>query len=167
MAMRKTMAIGFTAAVITSAMSTGPATAADGITVVTFSQKTWKKLSSQMKVKPTGRTITINVRSFGFPAKAVDQDTVVGKGGLAFVRADASLTVKKPVLDLANTTVTATIVGVGPDYELFDLAKVKRGAKRTKAQLNLATGQAAILNQALKTDVFVDGMRIGTVTYNE
>ena len=165
--MRKSIAAGFAVAALAGVMVAAPASAAsnDGLTVLTFNKKTWNAINAEMMVKPGGKTMVINVRSFGFPSKALDQDTIVGKGSLSLVRADASWKMRKPVLDLANASMAATVAGMGPDYELFDLAGLKQGKRTVKAKVNLAMGQAAMLNQALKTDIFKDGMAIGKVVY--
>lgn len=165
--MHGVMVAGIVGAVLAGSLIGTPASAAgnDGLTVLTFTRKTWNTVNAEMVVRPGGRTLLINTRSFGFPARALDRDTIAGRGTLALVRADASLTIGKPALDLSEDVMSATLKGLGPDYDLFDLANVKRRKGMVKATVHLATGQAATLNQALKTTIFTDGMPIGTVTF--
>lgn len=164
--MRKTVAVGLVAGALVGAVATAPATADDqtGTVTITFTKKTWKAVNAQMMVKPTGKAQKLSAGSFAFPGYAYDQYTIATKGGLAFVRADASLKVKNLVADLADDTMSGKVVGMATDYDLFDLANVKQG-KKTKAQLNLGMGQASTLNQVLKTDIFTDGMRVGKMVY--
>ncbi len=165
--MRKTILAGAAVASLAAVMVTSPASAKDqGLCELQFSKKTLAAITDIAMIDATGKATNVADGLFTFPGNALDQDTIACKGGLAFVRADASVKIKKPVFDLANDTMAVTVVGVGPDYELFDLANVKQKKKVIKAKANLAMGQAALLNQALKTDIFVDGMRIGRVAYS-
>lgn len=165
--MRRTILAGAAIASLAAVMVTGPASAQDqGLCELQFSKKTLAAITDIAMINATGKATNVADGLFTFPGNALDQDTVACKGGLAFVRADASLKIKKPVFDLANDTVAVTVPGVGSDYELLDLANVKQKRKVMKAKANLAMGQAALLNQALKTDIFKDGMRIGRIAYS-
>lgn len=166
--MRKTLAMGMVlGSVVGGVIAVGPAHAdTTGELVITFNKKTWNAIDSQMMVKTTGKATPVNARSFGFPASYLDQYSILSRGGLAFVRADASLSMRQFAVDLENDVVAARIVGVGLDDEVFDLANVKSKKQTLKAKLNLAMGQAADLNEALKTDIFRDGMRVGSLQYN-
>lgn len=165
--MRRTILAGVAISSLAAIAISGPASAKDqGLCELQFSPKTLAAVSDIAMIKATGKATNVADGLFTFPGNALDQDTIACKGGLAFVRADASVKIKKPVFDLANDTVAVTIPGVGQDYELFDLANVKEKKKVVKAKANLAMGQAALLNQALKTDIFTDGMRIGRVAYS-
>ena len=166
--MRKALLAGAAVAGLTAALVAGPANAKDqGLCELQFNKKTLNAISEIAMVDATGKATNVADGLFTFPGNALDQDTIACKGGLKFVRADASLKIKQPVFDLSNESVAVTVVGVGPDYELLDMANLKQGKRVVKAKVNLALGQAALLNQALKTDIFTDGMRIGRIAYSQ
>ena len=113
----KRMAAGATVATMIGAAglaATAPANAAavDGQTVVTFNKATWKALDKGgIMVEGVGKAEPINVRSFGFPAKQSKPRFIRHKGGIAFVRADASLTLTKFRFDLQDENVDVTVPG--------------------------------------------------------
>ena len=163
----KRMAAGATVATMIGAAglaATAPANAAavDGQTVVTFNKATWKALDKGgIMVEGVGKAEPINVRSFGFPAKQSKPRFIRHKGGIAFVRADASLTLTKFRFDLQDENVDVTVPGLGVVKDALDLGNLKIGKKAIRARLNVAFGQADTLNAALKTTIFKDGMTLG------
>ncbi len=99
-----------------------------------------------------------NKVKFVFPASRTDAQTINHEGGLVLMRADASLTATDFVFDLQAGNVDVTVPGVGVVEDVFDLSRTKVNKKTVTARLMVASGKADLLNGALKTTMFKDGM---------
>lgn len=122
--------------------------------------------SVKQKLKKDGIGVTayspakrLNSVTFTLPAsQAAGSSLIQHTGALAFVRADRGVLMKDIVVDMANGTVNYTAEDGTEVKDIFDLAKVKTTKKTVKANWVVAAGQAAVLNSALSTTVFTDGM---------
>jgi hypothetical protein len=137
----------------------GSQSSVKGTTTLMFTKSVKKKLAKDgILVKAVAPAKKRNAVKFTFPAKQAEPGIITHTGGLSFVRADAGLTLTDFVFDLENGTVDATVPGTGPLEDVFDMAKVKITKKQVTAKLNVSMGKAAVLNDALKTTMFSDGM---------
>lgn len=137
----------------------GSQSSVKGTTTVMFTKAVKKKLAKGgIAVEPVAPAKKRNAVKFTFPAAQTQPQLISHTGGISFARADAGLTLTDFVFDLENGTVDATVPGVGPVEDVLDLGKVKITKKTVTARLAVGMGQATVLNAALKTTVFSDGM---------
>jgi hypothetical protein len=156
---------------------------------IALSGKTWLKVDEDtaaalkdagVKVEATGAAVgpTAKRPYFTFPIVGgkVDKDPLGGKivhsGGLSFSADSEKVVVKRFVIDLDRSVLSAKVAGTGQRIALLRLGApedVKVGAGRivlrgVDAKLS---GQAAeALNEALDTDLFEGGLLIGEATVN-
>jgi hypothetical protein len=156
---------------------------------VELSGKTWLKVDKDtaaalsdagVKVEAVGAAEgpTAKRPYFAFPIVGgkVEKDPLGGKivhsGGLSFSADSEKVVVKRFVIDLDGSVLTAKVAGTGQRIALLRLGApedVKVGAERivlrgVEAKLS---GQAAeALNEALDTDLFEGGLLIGEATVN-
>src|SRR5215216_2727384 len=158
----------------------------DGNTIA-LSGKTWLKVDKDtaaalsdagVKVEATGAAEgpTAKRPYFAFPIVGgkVDKDPlggwIVHSGGLSFSADSKSVVVKRFVIDLDRSLLTAKVAGTGQRIALLKLGApegVKVGAERIvlKGVDAMLTFQAAkALNEALDTDLFAGGLLIGEAT---
>ena len=130
-----------------------------GTTSVMLTKSVKTKLTKDgIKVDAVAPAKKRNKVKFVFPATQSSSTVINHTGGLMLTRADASLTATDFVFDLQAGNVDVTVPDVGVVEDVFDLAKIKVTKKTVKAKLNVAPGQADLLNGALKTTFFKDGM---------
>lgn len=130
-----------------------------GTTSVMFTKSVKKKLVKDgIVVKAVDPAKKRNAVKFVFPAAQTSPQVITHTGGLEFVRGEKSLTITNFVFDLAAGNVDVTVPGVGDVPDALDLAKVKITKKTVKAHLNVALGKGEVLNTALGTTLFKDGM---------
>jgi hypothetical protein len=154
-----------------------------------LSGKTWLEIDEDtaaalkdagVKVEATGAAVgpTDERPYFAFPIVGgkVDKDPLGGKivhsGGLSFSADSEKVVVKRFVIDLDRSVLTAKVAGTDQRIDLLRLGApedVKVGSERIvlKGVDAKLTGQAAkALNEALDTDLFAGGLLIGEATVN-
>ena len=157
-ALTAVLAFGTIAPVVAKGKPEDKGSKVKGTTSVMLTKSVKTKLAKDgIKVDAVAPGTKKNKVKFVFPATKVDQ-VITHKGGLELVRADAGLTATDFVFDLEAGNVDVTVPGVGQVDDVFDLAGVKVTKKTVKAKLNVAPGKADLLNGALKTTLFKDGM---------
>jgi hypothetical protein len=100
-----------------------------------------------------------NAVKFAFPAEAM-ADAISHQGGLALKRGEKSLTITDFAFDLSGKTVDLTVPDVGTVEDALTLKRVKVTTKKkvVLTRVGVADGTAAVLNEALGSDLFSDGM---------
>jgi hypothetical protein len=171
------------------------ATAAQGAerhngNTVALSGKTWLKIDKDtaaalsdagVKVEATGAAEGPTAKrpyTFAFPIVGgkVDKDPLGGKivhsGGLSFSADSEKVVVKRFVIDLDRSVLTAKVAGTGQRIDLLRLGTpegVKVGSERIVLRgvdAKLTSQAAKALNEALDTDLFAGGLLIGEATVN-
>ena len=114
--------------------------------------------------------------TFAFPIVGgkVDKDPLGGKivhsGGLSFSTDSEKVVVKRFVIDVDRSILTAKVVGTGQRIALLRLGaaeSAKVGAERIVlrgVEAKLTTQAAKALNEAFETDLFAGGLLIGEAT---
>jgi hypothetical protein len=114
--------------------------------------------------------------TFAFPIVGgkVDKDPLGGKivhsGGLSFSTDSQKVVVKRFVIDVDRSILTAKVAGTGQRIALLRLGApggVKVGAERILlrgVEAKLTTQAAKALNEAFETDLFAGGLLIGEAT---
>jgi hypothetical protein len=157
---------------------------------VELSGKTWLKVDKDtaaalsdagVKVEATGAAQGPTAKrpyTFAFPIVGgkVDKDPLGGKivhsGGLSFSADSEKVVVKRFVIDLDRSVLTAKVAGTGQRIALLRLGApedVKVSSERIvlKGVDAKLTAQAAkALNEAFDTDLFAGGLLIGEATVN-
>jgi hypothetical protein len=157
---------------------------------VELSGKTWLKVDKDtaaalsdagVKVEATGAAEGPTAKrpyTFAFPIVGgkVDKDPLGGKivhsGGLSFSADSEKVVVKRFVIDLDRSVLTAKVAGTGQRIALLRLGApedVKVSSERIvlKGVDAKLTAQAAkALNEAFDTDLFAGGLLIGEATVN-
>ena len=137
----------------------GPKAKVKGTTSLMFTKSVKNKLAKDgIKVDAVAPAKKVNKVKFVFTASQTRPQYIDHTGGLAFTRADASLTATDFVFDLAAQNVDLTVPGVGVVDDVFVLGKLKINKKTVTAKLKVAPGKAVLLNDTLKTSLFTDGM---------
>ena len=155
---------------------------------IALSGKTWLKIDKDtaaalsdagVKVEATGAAVgptTKRPYTFAFPIVGgkVDKDPLGGRivhsGGLSFSADSQSVVVKRFVIDLDRSVLTAKVAGTGQRIALLRLGTpegAKVGAERIVLRgvdAKLTTQAAKALNEALDTDLFAGGLLIGEAT---
>jgi hypothetical protein len=153
------LAVGLAAPVVAKGKPDDKGPKVKGTTSVMLTKSVKTKLSKDgIKVDAVAPGKKKNKVKFVFPATQTEPQLINHTGGLSLVRADASLTATDFVFDLEAGNVDVTVPGLGVVEDVFDLAKVKINKKTVTAKLNVAPGKAELLNGALKTTLFKDGM---------
>jgi hypothetical protein len=158
----------------------------DGDTVA-LSGKTWLKIDKDtaaalsdagVKVGATGAAEgpTAERPAFAFPIVGgkVDKDPLGGRivhsGGLSFSADSEKVVVKRFVIDLDRSVLTAKVAGTGQRIALLRLGApdgAKVGSERIVLRgvdAKLSAQAAAALNEALDTELFEGGLLIGEAT---
>jgi hypothetical protein len=156
---------------------------------VELSGKTWLKIDkgtaaalsdAGVKVEAVGAAEgpTAKRPYFTFPIVGgkVEKDPLGGKivhsGGLSFSADSEKVVVKRFVIDLDRSVLSAKVAGTGQRIALLRLGApedVKVGAERIVLRgvdAKLTTQAAKALNEAFDTDLFADGLLIGEATVN-
>jgi hypothetical protein len=156
---------------------------------VELSGKTWLKVDKDtaaalsdagVKVEAVGAAEgpTAKRPYFAFPIVGgkVEKDPLGGKivhsGGLSFSADSEKVVVKRFVIDLDGSVLSAKVAGTGQRIALLRLGApedVKVGAERIVLRgvdAKLSAQAAKALNEALDTDLFADGLLIGEATVN-
>jgi hypothetical protein len=156
---------------------------------VELSGKTWLKIDKDtaaalsdagVKVEATGAAEgpTAKRPYFTFPIVGgkVTKDPLGGKivhsGGLSFSADSEKVVVKRFVIDLDRSVLTAKVAGTGQRIALLKLGapeSVKVGAEKIVLRgvdAKLSAQAAKALNGALETDLFKGGLLIGEATVN-
>jgi hypothetical protein len=156
---------------------------------VELSGKTWLKIDKDtaaalsdagVKVEAVGAAEgpTAKRPYFTFPIVGgkVEKDPLGGKivhsGGLSFSADSEKVVVKRFVIDLDRSVLSAKVAGTGQRIALLRLGApedVKVGAERIVLRgvdAKLTTQAAKALNEAFDTDLFADGLLIGEATVN-
>ena len=152
--------------------------------------KTWLKvdkgtaaaLSDEgVKVEATGAAVGPTAKrpyTFAFPIVGgkVDKHPLGGKivhsGGLSFSADSEKVVVKRFVIDLDRSVLSAKVAGTGQRIALLRLGApegVKVGSERIVLKgvdAKLTAQAATALNEALDTDLFAGGLLIGEATVN-
>ena len=114
--------------------------------------------------------------TFAFPIVGgkVDKDPLGGKivhsGGLSFSTDSQKVVVKRFVIDVDRSILTAKVAGTGQRIALLRLGaaeSVKVGSERIVlrgVEAKLTTQAAKALNEAFETDLFAGGLLIGEAT---
>jgi hypothetical protein len=114
--------------------------------------------------------------TFAFPIVGgkVDKDPLGGKivhsGGLSFSTDSEKVVVKRFVIDVDRSILTAKVAGTGQRIALLRLGaaeSAKVGAERIVlrgVEAKLTTQAAKALNEAFETDLFAGGLLIGEAT---
>jgi hypothetical protein len=114
--------------------------------------------------------------TFAFPivGAKVDKDPLGGKivhsGGLSFSTDSQKVVVKRFVIDVDRSILTAKVAGTGQRIALLKLGApegAKVGAERIVlrgVEAKLTTQAAKALNEAFETDLFAGGLLIGEAT---
>lgn len=114
--------------------------------------------------------------TFAFPIVGgkVDKDPLGGKivhsGGLSFSTDSQKVVVKRFVIDVDRSILTAKVAGTGQRIALLRLGaaeSAKVGAERIVlrgVEAKLTTQAAKALNEAFETDLFAGGLLIGEAT---
>jgi hypothetical protein len=114
--------------------------------------------------------------TFAFPIVGgkVDKDPLGGKivhsGGLSFSTDSQKVVVKRFVIDVDRSILTAKVAGTGQRIALLRLGaaeSVKVGSERILlrgVEAKLTTQAAKALNEAFETDLFAGGLLIGEAT---
>lgn len=132
--------------------------AVKGTTTLMFTKSVKKKFAKDgILVTAVAPAKKRNAVKFVFPAAQSSPQAITHTGGLQFARADAGLVITNFVFDLENAKVDVT-VGESVLEDVLDLTKVQFTKKTVKANVKVATGSAALLNGALQTELFTDGM---------
>ena len=153
-----------------------------------LSGKTWLKVDKDtaaalseagVKVEATGAAQGPTAQrpyTFAFPIVGgkVDKDPLGGKivhsGGLSFSTDSQKVVVKRFVIDVDRSILTAKVAGTGQRIALLRLGaaeSVKVGAERILlrgVETKLTTQAAKALNEAFETDLFAGGLLIGEAT---
>jgi hypothetical protein len=155
---------------------------------IALSGKTWLKIDKDtasalsdagVKVEATGAAVGPTAKrpyTFAFPIVGgkVDKDPLGGRivhsGGLSFSADSESVVVKRFVIDLDRSVLTAKVAGTGQRIDLLRLG-APEGAKVGPERIvlrgidaKLTTQAAKALNEALETDLFAGGLLIGEAT---
>ena len=131
-----------------------------------------------VKVEATGKaTGPTGNGVFRFPIVGgkVDKDPLGGRivhsGGLAFSADSERVEVRRFVIDLDRSVLTAEVAGTNQRIALLDLGAPKGGVKVSSERLvlkdinaKLTAQAAAALNEAFDTDLFEKGLLIGEAT---
>src|SRR5688500_11534169 len=132
-----------------------------------------------VKVKATGAAEGPTAKrpyTFAFPIVGgkVDKDPLGGKivhsGGLSFSADSESVVVKRFVIDLDRSVLTAKVAGTGQRIALLKLGApegVKVGSEKIVLRgvdAKLTATAAGALNEAFDTDLFARGLLIGEAT---
>src|SRR5215218_9203307 len=150
--------------------------------------KTWLKIDkdtaaalsdADVKVEATGAAVGPSAKrpyTFAFPIVGgkVDKDPLGGRivhsGGLSFSANSEKVVVKRFVIDLDRSVLTAKVAGTGQRIALLKLGAhegAKVGAERIVLRgvdAKLTAQAAKALNEALETDLFEGGLLIGEAT---
>ena len=153
-----------------------------------LSGKTWLKVDKDtaaalseagVKVEATGAAQGPTAKrpyTFAFPIVGgkVDKDPLGGKivhsGGLSFSTDSQKVVVKRFVIDVERSILTAKVARTGQRIALLRLGaaeSVKVGAERILlrgVEAKLTTQAAKALNEAFETDLFAGGLLIGEAT---
>jgi hypothetical protein len=152
-----------------------------------LSGKTWLKVDKDtaaalseagVKVEAVGAAQgpTAERPYFAFPIVGgkVDKDPLGGKivhsGGLSFSTDSEKVVVKRFVIDVDRSILTAKVAGTGQRIALLRLGaaeSAKVGAERIVlrgVEAKLTTQAAKALNEAFETDLFAGGLLIGEAT---
>src|SRR5215207_2211979 len=153
-----------------------------------LSGKTWLKIDkgtaaalsdAGVKVEATGAAEGPTAKrpyTFAFPIVGgkVDKDplggNIVHSGGLSFSADSEKVVVKRFVIELDRSVLTAKVAGTGQRIALLRLGApegVKVGSGRIVLRgvdAKLTAQAAAALNEALDTDLFAGGLLIGEAT---
>lgn len=104
-----------------------------------------------------------------FPVSGVKNGKASHTGDLFLSHTGAmgwrTVVVSNLTADLSKGTLKGRVYSLDTDlgvYTIFTLSKVKNQAPTTSYTVKLAPGVASLLNSALGTHVFSDGMRIGS-----
>ena len=157
---------------------------------IALSGKTWLKIDkgtaaalsdAGVKVEATGAAEGPTAKrpyTFAFPIVGgkVDKHPLGGKivhsGGLSFSADSESVVVKRFVIDLDRSVLTAKVAGTGQRIALLRLGApegVKVGSERIVLRgvdAKLTAQAAKALNEAFDTDLFEGGLLIGEATVN-
>lgn len=171
---KKLVTTAVTGAFALSMAAAVPATAAPGNGKGKGNEKSAAKTTTQLqftrsvknKLKDDGIQVLAltparkqNSLTFVLPAaRGAGSDLVTHTGTLAFARADRSVEMSNIVYDLKAGTVSYTQADGTVVQDAFDLAKLKVTKKTVHANLVVAAGQAAVLNESLSSTLFTDGM---------
>src|ERR671912_2313217 len=154
-----------------------------------LSGKTWLKVDKDtaaalseagVKVEAVGAAEgpTAERPYFAFPIVGgkVDKDPLGGKivhsGGLSFSTDSEKVVVKRFVIDVDRSILTAKVAGTGQRIALLRLGaaeSAKVGAERIVlrgVEAKLTSQAAKALNEAFETDLFAGGLLIGEATVN-
>lgn len=167
--LRRSFAAGTLAGALALGMVAAPAIAkkpdnpggkskAKGTTSVMFTKSVKRKLRVNdidvSAVAPARKKGKVKVV---LPAQQTET-AITHTGAIVFSHGDATLTLSDLVFDLEAGNVDVTVPGVGEVSDALDLSRLKVKRKVTLARLMVAEGKADLLNQALDTEMFRDGM---------
>jgi hypothetical protein len=165
------MTVGVLAGALVTGMALAPAAAkpkpdkpgsqakVKGTTSLMFTKSVKNKLSNDgIAVTAVDPGKKKNKVKFTFPATQSEPQFIMHTGGLTFTRDGKSLTITDFKFDLSAKNVDVTVPNVGPVEDALDLSKLKITKKTVTARLKVAADKAAVLNGALETTLFTDGM---------
>ena len=155
---------------------------------IALSGKTWLKIDKDTAAALSDAGVTVEATgaaegptakrpyTFAFPIVGgkVDKDPLGGRivhsGGLSFSADSESVVVKHFVIELDRAVLTAKVAGTGQRIDLLRLG-APEGANVGPERIvlrgvdaKLTTHAAKALNEALETDLFAGGRRIGEAT---
>jgi hypothetical protein len=113
--------------------------------------------------------ITPGKLALAFPVSGVNKAKISHKGSLFLSHYGPmgwrTVVIDNLVADVDKGTLKGRVYATDTDlgtYTIFTLTNVKSGTSQTTYTIKLASGVAGVLNSALGTHVFSDGMRLGS-----
>jgi hypothetical protein len=113
--------------------------------------------------------VTPGKLALAFPVSGVNTAKISHKGSLFLSHYGPmgwrTVVIDNLVADVDKGTLKGRVYATDTDlgtYTIFTLTNVKSGTSQTTYTIKLASGVAGVLNSALGTHVFSDGMRLGS-----
>ena len=113
--------------------------------------------------------VTPGKLALAFPVSGVNKAKISHKGSLFLSHYGPmgwrTVVIDNLVADVDKGTLKGRVYATDTDlgtYTIFTLTNVKSGTSQTTYTIKLASGVAGVLNSALGTHVFSDGMRLGS-----
>ena len=113
--------------------------------------------------------VTPGKLALAFPVSGVNKAKISHKGSLFLSNYGPmgwrTVVIDNLVADVDKGTLKGRVYATDTDlgtYTIFTLTNVKSGTSQTTYTIKLASGVAGVLNSALGTHVFSDGMRLGS-----
>ena len=113
--------------------------------------------------------VTPGKLALAFPVSGVNKAKISHKGSLFLSHYGPmgwrTVVIDNLVADVDKGTLKGRVYATDTDlgtYTIFTLTTVKSGTSQTTYTIKLASGVAGVLNSALGTHVFSDGMRLGS-----